>query len=300
MIRASARKPVSERSRRSTSGLMSRTATLIARNEPPQMSARVIRAAYGRRRRLESDTGLPLVGGEHERDRAVVFDTYPHYCSKAACPGLYSARAKLLHERLVELLGACRVACLQQARPAAPSHVREQRELRHDQRLAVHVDQAEVHLPGLVGEHAEIDDLVRQAPHRAFFVITGCTHQQHETVADGCTLLRSAFLPTHRAGGDTLRDDSQLTITSADGRPGSSRPTPHGSFQTPPRVAGHLAGGGPAGEDRVLTRAFGRVLTLGRVYPGRHPAIYSKRLPSSRPTPGRGSRGGGPQPSPVP
>src|SRR2546430_1366480 len=151
MTRASARKPVSERSRRSTSGLMSRTATLIARNEPPQMSARVIRAAYGRRRRLESDTGLPLVGGEHERDRAVVFDTYPHYCSKAACPGLYSARAILLHVRLVELLGACRLACLQQARPA-----------------------------------------------------------------------------------------------------------PHGSFQTPPRVAGRLAGGGPAGEDRVLTRAFNR------------------------------------------
>src|SRR2546429_425198 len=121
MIRASARKPVSERSRRSTSGLMSRTATLIARNEPPQMSARVIRAAYGRRRRLESDTGLPLVGG-----------------------------------------------------------------------------------------HAEIDDLVRQAPHCAFVVITRCPHQQHESVADGCTLLRSAFLPTHRAGGNPLRDYAQL------------------------------------------------------------------------------------------
>src|SRR5438105_642182 len=179
MIRASARKPVSERSRRSTSGLMSRTATLIARNEPPQMSARVIRAAYGRRRRLESDTGLPLVGREHERDRAVVFDTHPHDCSKAACPGLYSARAKLLHERLVELLGASRVACLQQARPAAP-----------------------------------------------------------------------------------------------------------------------LAGGGPAGEDRVLTRASGRVLTLGRVYPGRHPAIHSNRLPTSRAPPGGGSAGEGRSPHP--
>src|SRR5712691_1785085 len=212
MIRASARKPVSERSRRSTSGLMSRTATLIARNEPPQMSARVIRAAYGRRRRLESDTGLPLVGGEHERDRTVVFDAHPHDCSKAACPRLYSARAKLVYERLVELLGACRVACLQQARPAAPTHVREQRELRHDQRLAVHVDQAEVHLPGLVGEYAEIDDLVRQAPHRAFVIITRCTHQQHEAVPGGCTGLRSAFLPADRAGGDTLRDYAQTRL----------------------------------------------------------------------------------------
>src|SRR2546426_3984752 len=258
MIRASARKPVSERSRRSTSGLMSRTATLIARNEPPQMSARVIRAAYGRRRRLESDTGLPLVGGEHERDRTVVFDAHPHDCSKAACPRLYSARANLVHERLVELLGSCRVACLQQARPAAPAHVREQRELRHDQRLAVHVDQAEVHLPRLVGEYAEIDDLVRQAPHRAFVVITSCTYQQHKAVADGCTLLSSVFLPAHRTGSHALGDYSQLTITSPDGRPGSSRPTPHGSFQTPPRVAAHLAGGGPAGEDRVLTRAFSR------------------------------------------
>src|SRR2546422_2939860 len=244
MMRASARKPVSERSRRSTSGLMSRTAILIARNEPPQMSARVIRAAYGRRRRLESDTGLPLVGGEHERDRTVVFDAHPHDCSKAACPRLYSARAKLLHERLVELLGACRVACLQQARPAAPAHVREQRELRHDQRLAVHVDQAEVHLPGLVGEYAEIDDLVRQAPHRTFVIITRCTHQQHKAVADGCTVLRSAFLPTHRAGGDALRDYAHL-INQDEVRleagfiPAVSQTF---SFQTPPSVAAHLAG----------------------------------------------------------
>ena len=45
MIKASARKPVSERRRRRTSGLMSRTTILMARNEPPQMSASVIRAA---------------------------------------------------------------------------------------------------------------------------------------------------------------------------------------------------------------------------------------------------------------
>src|SRR5712691_2988121 len=253
MIRASARKPVSERSRRSTSGLMSRTATLIARNEPPQMSARVIRAAYGRRRRLESDTGLPLVGGEHERDRTVVFDAHPHDCSKAACPRLYSARAKLVYERLVELLGACRVACLQQARPAAPAHVREQRELRHDQRLAVHVDQAEVHLPGLVGEHAEINDLVSQAPHCVFVVITCCTHLQHEAVADGCTGLRSAVRPADRAGGDTLREYAQL-INQDEVRleagfiPAVSQTF---SFQTPPRVVANPQEGVPRGRAAV-------------------------------------------------
>src|SRR2546428_2573881 len=65
MIKASAKKPVSERSRRSTSGLMSCTATLIARNEPPQINARVMSAAYGKSWLLESDTGRPLVGGEH-------------------------------------------------------------------------------------------------------------------------------------------------------------------------------------------------------------------------------------------
>jgi hypothetical protein len=65
MINASAKKPVSERSRRSTSGLMYATATLIARNEPPQINARVIKAAYGKKRLRDSDTGRPFVGGEH-------------------------------------------------------------------------------------------------------------------------------------------------------------------------------------------------------------------------------------------
>ena len=104
----------------------------------------------------------------------------------------YSAFAKSRDERLVQLLGARRIAGAEQARPAAAAHVGEQRELRHDQRRALHVDQAQVHPAGLVGEHAQIDELVGHAPHDRFVVIGCRTHQQHQTAADGCTLLAPA------------------------------------------------------------------------------------------------------------
>src|SRR6266851_7959474 len=157
-----------------------------------------------------SDTSRPLIGGEHERDRAVVLDADTHDGSKAPCPGFYSALAEALDEELIELLRAGGIARLQEARPAAAAHVGEQRELGNNQRLALHVDQAQVHLPRLVGEHAEVDDLVRQPPHAGFIVITRRTDQQHKTAADGCTLSVAAVLPAHRAGGHALRDYSHL------------------------------------------------------------------------------------------
>src|SRR6202162_3953913 len=170
-ITASATNPDVERMSSNTVGLMSWTATLIRRNEAPQISASPASARYGLRPTLLSDTGCPLVGREDERDRAVVFDAHSHVCSKAARLRLYSALAKPLNEDFVELLGPLRVAGLEQAGPPAAAHVREQRELRHDQGRSVHVDEAQVHAARLVREDAQVDDLVRQPPHVGLIVI---------------------------------------------------------------------------------------------------------------------------------
>src|ERR1700686_2382460 len=139
-ITASAISPDSERRSSRTVGLMSCTATLIRRNETPQMSASPASARYGFRPLLFSDTGQPLVGRQHQGDRPVVFDAHAHICSKAAGLSLYSALAELLHEDLVELLRPLRIARSEQAGPPASAHVGEQRELRHDQRRPFHVE----------------------------------------------------------------------------------------------------------------------------------------------------------------
>src|SRR3981081_3068826 len=65
-ITASARKPEAARSSSSTAGLMSCTATLIKRNETPQIRASPASARYG----LKLDTPGPLIRGEHDRDGA--------------------------------------------------------------------------------------------------------------------------------------------------------------------------------------------------------------------------------------
>src|ERR1700736_5101324 len=118
-----------------------------------------------------SDTSRPVVSREHERDRTVVFDAYAHVCSKAARAGLYSALAKSLDEREVQLLGTFWISRFEEARPAAAARVREQRELRDDQGRALDVCQAEVHLSGLIREHAQVDNLVREPAHGGFIVI---------------------------------------------------------------------------------------------------------------------------------
>src|SRR5450759_973071 len=96
-ITARATNPDSERMSSKTVGLMSCTATLIRRNEAPQISASQASAKYG----FKLDTGRPLVGRHHERDWAVVLDAHAHISSKAACLSRYSTLPKLLNEHLV-------------------------------------------------------------------------------------------------------------------------------------------------------------------------------------------------------
>src|SRR5450759_90270 len=205
-ITARAISPDSERMSSNTVGLMSWTATLIRRNEAPQISARPISARYG----FTLNTRWPLVRRKNERHRAVVFDAHPHVSSKAAGLSLYSALAEPLDEHPIKLLRTLRIAGLEQARPPAAAHVGEQGELRNDQRRPAHVDQAEVHPARLIREHAQVDDLVRQASHGGFVVIGCRTHQQHISVSDGCTLLGTCLVPAHRACADALSDDPQM------------------------------------------------------------------------------------------
>src|SRR6266550_2462843 len=179
-ITARATNPEAERNRSKAVGLMSWTVTLIARNDPPHIRASPMSAAYGSRRCLESDTRRPFVGREHQRDGTIVLDAYTHDGSEAAGLRIDSSPAELVDELLVELLGTCGVARLEQTGTAALAHV---------------------------GEHAQVDDLVREPAHRVGVVITCRTHQQHKTAADGCTMLGPRGLPADRAGGHALRNN---------------------------------------------------------------------------------------------
>src|SRR5581483_7443693 len=149
MINASAAAPEAERTSTITVGDMSRRPTLMKRNEPPQISPRATNATYGSSRFCRSDTRRPIVGREDEGDRTVVLDGNRHVSSEAARARLYSAIAEALDENLVELLRSRGIAGAEQARAAASGHVREKRELRHDQRRSFDVGQAQVHSAGL-------------------------------------------------------------------------------------------------------------------------------------------------------
>src|SRR5260370_3178654 len=187
-IKARAMQPEAERMSTSAMGFMSWTATLMKRNETPQIKASPTRARYGRRPRLELDTRGPIVRRAHKRHRTVVLDGHPHIRSKTPGLGLYSPLAESLDEREVQIFCAFWIARLQQARPPAAAHVREERELRHDQRRSLHVLEAQVHLSGLVREHAHVDDLVREPAHGGVVVLCTRTHHQHEPRSDGCNL----------------------------------------------------------------------------------------------------------------
>src|SRR5947209_15713874 len=170
-IKARAMQPEAERMSTSAMGLMSWTATLMKRNETPQIKARPTRARYGTRPRLESDTRGPIVRRKHQRHRAVVLDGHPHIRSKTPGASLYSTVAESLDESEIQLFGTLGVARLEQARAAAAAHVSEQRELGHDQGRAFDILEAQVHLSCLVRAHAQVDHLVREPAHRGFIVI---------------------------------------------------------------------------------------------------------------------------------
>src|SRR5258706_1318225 len=211
-ITASAMVAETERISTSTTGLMSWTATLMKKKDAPQISARPTSARYGSMPRRELDTRRPVVTREHERHGAVVLDGHPHVRSKTPRLGFYSALSESLDECEVQLFRAFGIARFQQARPPAAAHVREERELRHDQRRPPHVLEAQVHLSGLVREHAQVDHLVSEPAHGGVVVIGTRTHQQHEAMTNGCSLPRARFLPGHRPEGNALRDDPQAAL----------------------------------------------------------------------------------------
>jgi hypothetical protein len=73
----------------------------------------------------------------------------------------------------------------------------------------MHVDQAEVHLPGLIGKNAHVDDFVCKPMNGGLVIAASGTHQQHKAAPDGCPLLRSVFVPGHRPGRHPLGDQPQ-------------------------------------------------------------------------------------------
>src|SRR5207237_6413780 len=133
---------------------------------------------------------------------------------------------------------------------------------------------------------------------RACLVITCSTHQQHESVADGCTVLCPSVLPAHQAGGGALRDYAQLINQNRVRLEAGFIPAvPQTfSFQTPPRVAANPQEGVPRGRPGVPTPAIKQDRVRPRAGPSRAvPRTGSCRTPptaAAKPVPGSAASGG--------
>src|ERR1700682_897229 len=74
----------------------------------------------------------------------------------------------------------------------------------------MHVDQAEVHLPGVVGKNAHVDDFVSEPMDAGPVIAAPGPHQQNQPPPDACSLLRSVFVPGYRPGRHPLGDESHV------------------------------------------------------------------------------------------
>src|SRR3989440_6875048 len=121
-------------------------------------------------RRGSTDAWLPGVGTQHQRDRSIVHQLDSHLGPAGAGPHRQSAGAKPRDEALEQRLALLRPGRVEETRPVLAAGVREQGELRHDEQGRLHLRGTEVELPGIVAEHAQLQDLVGQVVRIALLV----------------------------------------------------------------------------------------------------------------------------------
>src|SRR2546426_1446866 len=150
--------------------------------------------------RRSTDAWLPGVGAQHQRDRPVVDQLDGHLGAEGAGLDPEPAGAKPPDEALEQrppLLWPRRV---EETRPVLATRGGEQGELRHDQQGGLHLRGTEVELPGIVAEHAQLQDLVGEVVRVALLVGIRHAHQEAITPADR----RLAILPSDRCPADAL------------------------------------------------------------------------------------------------
>src|SRR6266704_4202911 len=102
-----------------------------------------------------------LAGIEKDRDRALIDQLHRHHCLKSSSRHRHAKLAKRLAKFLIESFCQFRRRRADEARPPLPPRVAVQRNLRHDQRAAVHFQQRPVHLTLLVFKDAQVRALFR-------------------------------------------------------------------------------------------------------------------------------------------
>ena len=87
-----------------------------------------------------------------------------HLHHRAEDTGLHghTLGAELFHEVVDQRFGFFGPRRIDEVRAAAALRVGVERELRHDERFALHIQQREIHLPRFILEHAQIGDFVGQ------------------------------------------------------------------------------------------------------------------------------------------
>src|SRR5437763_1883564 len=102
---------------------------------------------------------------QDERHRAVVHELDVHVLAERASRDPRSQRLQRLGEGLDPFARHLRRRRPDPRRPPAAAHVAVESELGHHEDLAPNVRQRAIHLPGLVFEHAQVEDLRGQLPH---------------------------------------------------------------------------------------------------------------------------------------
>src|SRR5207237_8639140 len=145
-------------------------------------------------RHRSADTWLPGVGAQHQRDRSVVQQLDGHLGAEGASLDPKPAGAKPGDEAIEQRTALLRPRRLEETRPVLAAGVREQRELRHDQHGGAHLHGAEVELPGIVAEYAQLQDLVHEVVRVPLLVALCHAHQAAIARADR----RLANVPSNR------------------------------------------------------------------------------------------------------
>src|SRR5256885_6518649 len=151
-------------------------------------------------RRRSTDTWLPGVGAQHQRDWPVVQQLEGHLGAEGAGLDPEPAGAKPPDEAIEQWPALLRPRRMEEARPVLAARVGEQGELRHDQQGGLHLRGTEVELPGIVAEHAQLQDLVGEVIRVALLV--GIRHAHQEAIAPADR--RLATIPPDRCPANGL------------------------------------------------------------------------------------------------
>src|SRR5580692_10865158 len=117
-------------------------------------------------------------------DRTFIHQLHRHHCLKNSASHLNAKILQRVTKLFIELLRDFRRRCGNITGPALPARVTIQRELRHRQRFAFHLEQRAIHFPLIVFKYPQIRGLFRHRQRNGSTVFFSHAYENHQAVAD--------------------------------------------------------------------------------------------------------------------